>query len=143
MNEKLIFISPDIIIPETEFELEFIHASGPGGQNVNKVSSAVLLRFNTNSRLISEEIRARLNKQNKKRISKDGVLVIKAQRYRTQEKNREDAIQRLIKILKRATEKPRARRKTTVPAISKKKRLENKRRLSHKKRLRERIIEED
>jgi ribosome-associated protein len=143
MHEKSIFIPPDIIIPETEFNLEFVHASGPGGQNVNKVSSAVLLRFDTNSQLISEEIRASLIQQNKKQITKDGILVIKAQRYRTQDKNRGDAIQRLIKTIKRAAEKPRARKKTIVPAKSKKKRLENKRRLSQKKHLRKQVIKEE
>ena len=143
MNEKSNHEALDITIPEKDIEFEFIHSSGPGGQNVNKVSSAVLLRFDTNSQIISEEVRKRLEKQNQNRITKDGILMIKAQRYRSQEKNRADAIQRLRNIIKRASKKPKVRKKTTVPNKSRKKRLEDKRFKSQKKSLRKRISKEE
>lgn len=143
MNEKTIHLFPNIIIPVNDIEFEFIHASGPGGQNVNKVSSAVLLRFDTNSEAISEEIRERLKQHNRKRITKDGILVIKSQRHRKQEMNKEDAIQRLTILIKNASKKPKVRKKTTLPPKSKKKRLEEKRHQSQKKRLRERIFKEE
>jgi len=143
MNEKISDHKTDIIIPEQDIEFDFIHSSGPGGQNVNKVSSAVLLRFNTNSQVISEEVRANLKRIYKKRITKEGTLVIKSQRYRTQEKNREDAIQRLTILIKNASKKPKLRKKTILPMKSKKKRLEEKRHHSQKKRLRNRLFPED
>jgi ribosome-associated protein len=143
MNEELSNHKSNISILKQDIEFDFIHSSGPGGQNVNKVSSAVLLRFDTNTQAVSEEVRANLKKLYKKRITKDGILMIKSQRYRTQEKNREDAIQRLTILIKNASDKPKLRKKTILPTNSKKKRLEEKRHQSQKKRLRDRIFPED
>ena len=133
----MIEITPTIHIPEGEIQFDFIRASGPGGQNVNKVSSAVQLRFNVwSSHSLSEDVQRRLVRLAGKRISLEGVLVIEAKRFRTQEQNRQDALDRLVSLIQRAAEKPKVRRPTRPSLASKQRRLESKRRHSEIKKLR-------
>jgi ribosome-associated protein len=134
---QMIAISPTINIPESEIQFDFMRASGPGGQNVNKVSSAVQLRYNVKSSpSLPEDVRRRLVRFAGRRITLDGVLIIEAKRYRTQEQNRQDAVDRLVALVQRAAEKPKVRRPTRATLASKERRLESKRRRSELKRLR-------
>jgi ribosome-associated protein len=134
----MIQITPTIAIDESEFALEFVRASGPGGQNVNKVATAVQLRFDVhNSPSLSDDVRERLTHIAGKRMTEDGVLIIEARRFRTQERNRQDAIDRLVALIQKATQKTKTRRKTKPSIASKHRRLEAKRRQSEKKRLRQ------
>ncbi len=132
----LLEITPDLQIDEQEIHLEFIQASGPGGQNVNKVASAVQLRFDTASPSLPQDVAERLRKLAGKRVSTDGILVIEASRYRSQVQNRQDAIDRFVNLARAATQKPKARRRTKPTAESKRRRLAEKRRRSEIKRLR-------
>jgi ribosome-associated protein len=130
-------ITPAISIDENEIQLEFVRSSGPGGQNVNRVATAVQLRFDVrNSPSLPDDVRQRLTRIAGKRVTEDGVLIIDARRYRTQERNRQDAIDRLVELIRRAARKPKVRRPTRPTAKSKRRRLEAKRRRSEKKRLR-------
>lgn len=109
----MIEITPNLKIDESEIRLDFIRASGPGGQNVNKVASSVQLRFDVrNSTSLDPEVKERLIKLAGSRMTDDGLLIIEAKRYRTQEQNRFDAIQRLIALIQKALEKPKVRRAT-------------------------------
>lgn len=131
----MIRINPQIAIDEREIGLQFIRASGPGGQNVNKVSSAVQLRFDAaHSPSLPEDVRARLMRLAGNRLTTEGELVIEAKRYRTQGRNREDAIGRLVELIRRATEKPKPRVATRPTLASKKRRLEAKSRRGETKR---------
>jgi ribosome-associated protein len=134
----MIRVTDQIAIDEREIEESFIRASGPGGQNVNKLATAVQLRFDARrSPSLPPDVRLRLERLAGKRLTKDGVLVISAQRHRTQERNRQDAQARLIELIRRAAERPIARRPTRPTKASRERRLETKKRRSRLKGLRQ------
>jgi ribosome-associated protein len=134
----MIEITSSIVIDDSEIQQEFIRSSGPGGQNVNKVATTVQLRFDVaNSPSLPDEVRERLLSLARGRITEDGVLIISAQRFRTQGRNRQDATERLAALIRRAAEKPRGRRKTRPTLASKIRRLEDKHRRAETKRLRQ------
>ena len=134
----MLTITPNISIPDEEIDITAIRAQGAGGQNVNKVSSAIHLRFDINASSLPEVYKERLLALRDKRISKEGVLVIKAQKFRTQEKNRDDALERLQEIVKTVTVVPKVRRPTKPTKSSQKKRLDSKAMRSKTKALRRR-----
>lgn len=133
----MIHITRTITIDESEIREYFVRASGPGGQNVNKVATTVQLRFDVaNSRSLPEEVRQRLISLAGNRITEDGILIIDARRFRTQSRNREDAIARLVELIRNAAQRPKIRRKTRPTLTSKIRRLESKRRTAESKRVR-------
>ena len=133
----MIPITSSISIDEREIRMVFIRSSGPGGQKVNKVSTAVQLRYDAmNSPSLPEAVRNRLIRLAGKRISGSGILMIEARRYRTQERNRQDALDRLVALIRKAAEKPKGRIKTTPSSSSKRRRLVTKHQRSETKRLR-------
>ena len=129
-------IAPGIQIDENELHLEFIHASGPGGQNVNKVASAVQLRFDTASASLPDDVRARLVKLAGKRVNSNGILVLESHRYRSQAQNRQDVIERFVDLTCEAVKKPKTRRKTKPSKESQRRRLKVKRQRSELKKQR-------
>ncbi len=123
----LLRVTPRISIEESELEERFVLASGPGGQNVNKVATAVQLRFDVaHSPSLPDEVRARLMTMAGRRLTKDGVLVIDGRQFRTQERNRADVRERLFALIREASVAPTKRRKTRPPLAAKKRRLEGK-----------------
>ena len=132
----MIQITNTITIDESNIQEEFIRASGPGGQNVNKVSSAVQLRFDVRNSSLPSDVRERLTRLAGKRMTEDSILIIEARRFRTQERNRQDALDRLVALIRKAAEKPKPRRKTKPPLASKQRRLEDKRHRSKIKKMR-------
>ena len=123
-------ISRDLTIDENDIDISFVRASGPGGQNVNKLSTAAQLRFDTSRITLPEDAAIRLNRLAGTRMTKDGVIVIHAQRFRTQERNRADATDRLLELLREAMTRPKPRRPTKPTLGSKTRRLEGKKRRS-------------
>ncbi len=134
-------ISNHVFIPDNEIDISAIRAQGAGGQNVNKVSSAIHLRFDINASSLPELYKQRLLSLRDKRITKEGVIIIKAQTFRTQEKNRTDAFERLIEIIKQVTVINKVRRATKPTRGSKRRRMDNKARRSKTKALRGRVSE--
>jgi ribosome-associated protein len=133
-----IYITPTLTIDESELEERFAYNSGPGGQNVNKVETAVQLRFDAErSPSLSPDLRARLSRLAGRRITKEGVLVIDARRFRTQERNREDALERLKALLARAASAPKPRKKTRPSRAAREERLQIKARRGELKKTRE------
>ncbi len=136
-------ITSDIAIDDRELEESFVLASGPGGQNVNKVSSAVQLRFNVALSLsLPESVRYRLMTQLKSRLTKDGVLVLAGRKYRDQNRNREDVRQRLVELIRAATIEPKKRYKTKPSRAAKEDRLQHKKRHAELKKTRGRVRDE-
>jgi len=130
-------ITPTIVLDDAELEEHFIRASGPGGQNVNKVATAVQLRFNIDaSPALDEDTRRRLKQLGGRRVTSDGIIVITAQRFRTRERNRADAVERLVDLIRRAAIRPIKRRPTKPGRAQREARLATKTRRGRLKRLR-------
>ena len=139
----MIEITPYLALNEDEIHEEFVRSSGAGGQNVNKVSTAVQLRFDVmQSPSLTPDVRERLRKFAGRRLTKEGILIIKAQSHRTQERNRQEALQRLTELLRLAAEKPKVRLATKPTRASQQRRLTTKRLHSEKKSLRKHVPNE-
>jgi len=140
----MIQITDHIILEENELQWDFVRSGGPGGQNVNKVATAVQLKFDVHaSKSLPPDVKERLARIACKRLTAEGVLVIKAQRFRTQERNREDALSRLLEMIDDALKKPRKRIRTKPTSASRMQRLESKRKSSVKKGMRQAVSPED
>jgi ribosome-associated protein len=125
----MVWITPSLQVDESELHFDYVRASGPGGQNVNKVATAVQLRFDIpNSPSLASDVKGRLIQLAGKRVNADGVLIIVASRHRTQDANREDAIRRFIELARRSLLTPKPRQKTKPTAASRERRLQEKKR---------------
>ena len=123
---QMLHVTPTLVISEHELDERFVRASGPGGQNVNKVSTAVELRFDVATSRLTEDVKARLIALAGKRVSRDGVLMIDSREHRTQAQNRAAARARLLALLRQATRRPRSRKKTRPTLAARERRLETK-----------------
>jgi len=140
----MIPVTPSLALDERDLEERFIRAAGPGGQNVNKVSTAVELRFRVDGfTALPEDVRARLEKLAGRRLTLDGEIVIRADEHRTQDRNRAEALARLVALVEQATHRPKPRRKTRVPKVEKVKRLESKARRGDTKAKRGKVRHDD
>ena len=136
----MIKINPSIYLDENELNFSFIKASGPGGQNVNKVATSAQLKFDVkNSSALSEEIKEKLVKIAGKKMTSKGLLIIEAKRFRTQERNKDDALNRLINLIILASKVKKKRKKTKPTKASSEKRIDIKKQKSAKKQLRKRV----
>jgi ribosome-associated protein len=134
----MIEITPTLSIDENEIQLDFVRSSGPGGQNVNKVASAVQLRFDIDaSAALPDAAKHRLRSLSRNRVTSEGVLILEAKRFRTQEQNRQDAIQRFIELIQRSLYQPKARKRTKPSQAAREKRLQEKRQRGERKKLRQ------
>jgi ribosome-associated protein len=137
----MIYINYNISIDESEVHEDFIRSSGPGGQNVNKVATAVQLRFDVGTSIsLPDDVKERLIRIAGRKVTKDGELIIKAARFRTQEQNRKDAVERLIDLIRKATEVPKPRKKTRPTRASKERRIVAKQRRGEVKTTRRPVI---
>jgi len=139
----MIKISNKISISPNEIKVSAVRSQGTGGQNVNKVATAIHLRFDIPASSLPDEIKEKLLLIRERRVSKDGVIIIKAQKFRTQEKNREDAILRLVDLIKKVLVKKKKRKPTKPTKVSKEKRLESKSKKSQIKKSRSKINDKD
>ena len=139
-----LLVSPDITIPDKDLSMAFVRASGPGGQNVNKVASAVQLRFDLDGcEALQERVKARLRRLAGRRLTDEGAILIIARSHRAQERNRQDALDRLSELIRTALIEPRVRRATKPSRASKEKRLTGKVKQGRNKQLRGRVRWDD
>jgi len=140
----MIAITRSLSLDENEVQFFFVRASGPGGQNVNKVATAVQLRFDVgNSPSLPGDVRTRLIRMAGRRITRDGILIIEARQHRTQERNREDAVARLVALIQRAVERPKPRKKTKPPRAARERRIESKKQRGRVKQARRTVSDID
>lgn len=133
----MIEVTPSLQIDERELQIDFVRASGPGGQNVNKVATAAQLHFDVCASSLPEEVKQRLTHLAGNRITSEGVLLIEAKRFRTQEQNREDAMRRFVELVRKSLVKPKSRKKTKPTQAAKEARLKEKKRKGEIKKMRQ------